>query len=64
MGEMGTQGVDGVLVTTIDSGDGGAFNETFNIPASLAGNEQISIRLEATSGGFYAYNWFYNTTSP
>ncbi len=64
MGEMGTQGVGGVLVTTIDSGDGGSFSKTFNIPASLAGNAQISIRLETTSGGFYAYNWFYNNTNP
>jgi hypothetical protein len=64
MGEMGTQGVDGILVTTIDSGDGGEFSETFNIPASLAGNAQIAIRLESTSGGFYAFNWFYNSTYP
>ena len=64
MGEMGTRGIDGILVTTIDSGDGGSFSETFEIPEELADRYQIAIRLEATSGGFFAYNWFYNVTSP
>lgn len=63
MGKMWTQGIDGIYVTTISSGTGGAFSQTFNIPASLAGESQISIRLESTSGGFYAYNWFYNNTT-
>lgn len=64
MGKMGTKGVNGTLITTIDSGTGGAFSKTFNIPAALAGESQIAIRLEATSGGFYAYNWFTNSTYP
>ncbi|MFN2304528.1 MAG: hypothetical protein ACK2TV_12440, partial [Anaerolineales bacterium] len=64
MGKMGTKGVDGILVTTIDSGDGGIFEETFDIPEDLKGDYRIAIRLESTTGGFYAYNWFYNNTSP
>ena len=64
MGKMWTQGVGGTYVTTINSGSGGSFAKTFSIPAALAGESQISIRLEATSGGFYAYNWFYNNTAP
>jgi hypothetical protein len=64
MGKMWTQGIGGTQVTTIHSGTGGAFSKTFTIPAALAGEAQIAIRLEATSGGFYAYNWFYNTTTP
>jgi len=64
MGKMWTQGIDGIYVTTITSGSGSVFSKTFNIPASLAGEERISIRLEATTGSFYAYNWFYNATFP
>jgi len=64
MGEMGTRGIDGILVTTINSGDGGSLSDTFDIPEDLADRYQIAIRLEATSGGFFAYNWFYNVTSP
>jgi hypothetical protein len=31
----------------------------------LSGSFQISIRLQSISGsGFYAYNWFYNNTTP
>jgi hypothetical protein len=61
---MWTQGVDGIVVTTIDSGSGGSFSKTFNIPAALAGEDRIAIRLQATTDGWYAYNWFYNNTYP
>lgn len=64
MGKMWTQGIGGTYVTTIHSGSGGSFAKTLTIPAALAGESQISIRLEATSGGFYAYNWFWNNTTP
>lgn len=64
MGKMGTKGVGGKVVTQINSGSGGAFTKAFDIPGSLAGEERIAIRLEALSGGYYAYNWFYNATYP
>lgn len=64
MGKMGTKGVGGIPVTTINSGSGGAFSKTFDVPSDLAGHNQIAIRLESTSGGFYAFNWFYNNTYP
>ncbi|MDY6872667.1 MAG: hypothetical protein SVR81_01695 [Chloroflexota bacterium] len=64
MGKMWTQGVDGIMVATIDSGSGGSFSKTFNIPAALAGEDRIAIRLQATTDGWYAYNWFYNNTYP
>ena len=64
MGKMWTRGVDGIEVATVSSAVGGAFSETFNIPAALQGEAQIAIRLESTVGGFYAYNWFYNSTAP
>jgi hypothetical protein len=64
MGKMGTRGIGGTHVTTFNSGIGGSFEGTFDIPAALAGEYQIAIRLESTTGGFYAYNWFYNNTYP
>ena len=62
MGAYGTLGVGGIAVATLNSGTGGAFSATFNIPAALAGSREIAIRLEG-AGGYYAYNWFYNSTS-
>jgi hypothetical protein len=63
MNYMGTRGVGGVKVDSIDSGSGGDFTATFSIPASLKGQFQIAIRLQGTTTGFFAYNWFYNTTT-
>lgn len=63
MGKMGTLGVNGTVAGTTDSGKGGVYTVTFNIPAELKGQSQIAIRLEATSG-FFAYNWFWNSTYP
>jgi hypothetical protein len=62
MGKIGTRGVNGIEVTRIDSGDGGSFSETFEIPEELQGDYQIAIRLQTSDGIFYAYNWFYNNT--
>ena len=65
MGKMGTRGVNGVQVATIDSGSGGSFSSTFQIPTALMDQSQIAIRLQATDGsGYYAYNWFWNNTAP
>ena len=61
MGPIRTRGVNGVLVTTINSGAGGSFTATFNIPPALFGQYQIALRLENNTGsGYFAYNWFYN----
>jgi len=62
MGAYGTQASNGVYVATINSGYGGSFSISFNIPPILQGNNQISIRLQSPSSGYYAYNWFYNQT--
>jgi hypothetical protein len=59
MGEFGTAGVNGIVVTKISSGSGGDFSATYMIPAALYGRGKIAIRME-TSSGYYAYNWFYN----
>ncbi|MCB8968131.1 MAG: hypothetical protein H6660_14700 [Ardenticatenaceae bacterium] len=62
MGAMGTHGVAGTVVGTTNSGSGGEFSATYDIPAALKGAYQIAIRLESADG-FYAYNWFYNNTA-
>lgn len=64
MGKMYTQGIGGISVGTLDSGDGGTLTATFNIPAELANDNRISIRTQtAHANPFYAYNWFYNNTT-
>lgn len=62
MGKMWTRGINGIKVATLNSGEGGSFEATFDIPAELANDERVSIRLEGT-GGYYAYNWFWNNTA-
>jgi hypothetical protein len=60
MGEYGTYGIGGIVVTTVNSGAGGSFSATYAIPAALVGRSKIAIRLESANGYYYAYNWFYN----
>jgi hypothetical protein len=64
MGKMGTRGVNGIIVTSFNSGNGGSKAYTFTIPPELHGLSKISIRIESKTGsGYYAYNWFYNNTT-
>jgi len=63
MGPIGSLGVGGIVVASTNSGAGGAFTATYNIPAQLAGTAQIAIRLQSASG-YYAFNWFWNFTAP
>jgi hypothetical protein len=63
MGPMGSQGVNGHVGETFSSGSGGTIERTFTIPAALHGTGQIAIRLESTTGGYFAYNWFYNSSA-
>ena len=63
MGEFGTKAIGGTVVDSTDSGDGGTFTATYDIPDSLKGDHKIAIRMDATSGGWFAYNWFFNSTS-
>jgi hypothetical protein len=64
MGAYGTYGKGGTVVATTDSGTGGSFTATYNIPSGLQGSYRIAIRLESSASGYYAYNWFYNNTAP
>lgn len=64
MNKMGTKGIGGTKVGNFDSGSGGTQTFTFNVPAGLKGLRQIAIRFDSTTGsGFFAYNWFWNTTA-
>ncbi|MCI0519719.1 MAG: hypothetical protein L0Z70_05610 [Chloroflexi bacterium] len=65
MGYYGTLGVGGYKVISLDTLAGGAQTHTFNIPAELKNQQKIAIRLESKTGsGYYAYNWFWNNTTP
>ncbi|NSW51721.1 MAG: hypothetical protein HPY85_04390 [Anaerolineae bacterium] len=59
MGEFGTRGIGGIKVADTDSGDGGSFDVTYDIPEELAENHLIAIRLDNGSG-YFAYDWFVN----
>jgi hypothetical protein len=63
MGAYGTLGIDGVVVGTTKSGNGSSFEQTYNIPSSLAGSTRIAIRLQSPTSGYFAYNWFWNNTA-
>lgn len=64
MGAFGTQGVNGIVVATTNSGAGGAFSATYNVPAQLKGANRVAIRLQTTHAyPYYAYNWFFNNTN-
>lgn len=64
MGPMGSRGINGIVVATTNSGVGGSFTVTYNIPPQLAGSQQIAIRMQtAHAYPFYAFNWFWNNTT-
>ncbi|MCH7480983.1 MAG: hypothetical protein IIC79_06290 [Chloroflexi bacterium] len=61
MGLIGTRGIGGTVVAIQSSGAGGSLIATYAIPPALAGSDMISIRLQSTSSGHYAYNYFFNS---
>lgn len=64
MNTMGTRGINGYHVATLNTGAGGTQVLTYEIPPELYGLYQIAVRLQSTSGSnYYAYNWFYNDVS-
>jgi hypothetical protein len=63
MGAYGTQAVGGTLVTTTTSDGGGSFISTYEIPPALRGVHQIAMRMESPSG-YFAYNYFFNISTP
>lgn len=64
MGPFGTQGINGIVVGTTNSGAGGSFSATYNIPDQLKGSYRIAIRMSTSHAyPFFAYNWFFNNTT-
>lgn len=60
-----TRGVAGAIVETVTTDASGALSDTtYAIPDFLENSYKIAIRLESTTGGWYAYNWFYNNDAP
>jgi len=62
LGKMGTNGLNGIKVDSVNSRNGGTFTATFEIPRKLRGEDKIAIRLESSSG-YYSYDWFKNVTN-
>lgn len=63
MGRGGTRAIDGVLVGRINSGAGGAFLATFEIPEQLHDLATIAIRFDSPTAGWFSFNFFANRTS-
>lgn len=64
LGDRASMATGGEKVASLESGDQGTATATYDIPADLAGLDQISVRLVGTVSGYYGYNWFYNQTYP
>ena len=62
MGENGTYGIGGILVSKVTTNKGGTFLEKFFIPDELKGEDTISIRFESKNGNVPWWNYFYNVT--
>ncbi|MEM7331950.1 MAG: hypothetical protein AAF490_07655 [Chloroflexota bacterium] len=65
MGPMHSQGINGTVVGTFNSGEGGSFEKNFDIPEALKDAPQVSIRAQtAHVYPYYSFNWFHNVAAP
>jgi hypothetical protein len=64
IGKYGTLGISGTNVGSTNTGSGGSLTATYSIPASLATETRLSIRLQSPTTGYFAYNWFWNNATP
>jgi hypothetical protein len=55
---------DGIRVATFNSGAGGRFKITFDIPRELENRPEITIRVQSLSTGEFTTAWFTNETTP
>lgn len=60
IGPYGELGRTGYKVATTNSGAGGRFTVTYNIPPEYKDAPRLAIRLTNASKGYFAYNWFDN----
>lgn len=61
MNWFGTRGINGVEVGTVETGDSSTFEQTFDIPESLADAASIAIRFESKNTPYYSFDWFSNS---
>lgn len=64
IGPYGQYGLTGFKVATTNSGKGGTFTVTYNIPPEYKKAALLAIRLFNPTKGYYAYNWFENVIPP
>jgi hypothetical protein len=62
MGLRNTKGINGTLVSKLETNEGGTFLAKFLIPEELKGEEVISIRFESQDSKVTWYNYFFNET--
>lgn len=62
MGANNTGGVNGPVAEEANSGEGGTFLKTIQIPEALKGLGTIAVRIEFSTGT-WAANYFYNITT-
>jgi hypothetical protein len=62
MGYRDSLGLNGYLVSKLETNDGGTFLAKFLIPEELKGEDVISIRFESQDSAVFWYNFFYNET--
>lgn len=62
MGENGSFGIGGILVSKVTTNKGGTFQAKFFIPEDLKGEDVIAIRFESQDGHAPWWNYFYNDT--
>jgi hypothetical protein len=64
MGRYGTKGAGGTVVGNTVTSSQGSFTSKFAIPASLANEKKIAVRVEVTADPKqYLHNWFKNETN-
>lgn len=64
MGASGTHGEGGIVVGTTNSGKGGTMQATYAIPNSLKGSTRIDMKIEFPDHIHYAFNFFWNKSTP
>lgn len=62
MDVSGNLAIGGTAVALLNSGTGGSFEATFQMPVELKSTRTIAIRMDSAEG-YYAYNWFSNITT-
>lgn len=60
MAPYGNYGYNGTILETINSGESGKNSKTFLVPDALKNEPLIAIRLENTTYGYFAFNYFTN----